>query len=159
MGRGLRHDVADEPMAAGRICLAHARHPATVPIHWHRIRPLARGGRRSPGVQLCANAHGTVHQLLDAIEEAALSAPYAGVHEVIRRLPCAVWAAFPGPERVVAYAGWKSYGLGFLNGRYAAHYRFWRTDGTPKLDDVPVFDDLLHAARWSRRWRREMERL
>jgi hypothetical protein len=143
----------------GRACLAHPGHDPAVPIHWHRIRPLARGGWRSHGVRLCANSHGIVHDLLDLIEDTAATARFASVHEVIRSLPEHTWASFPGAERVIAYAGWKAYGLGFLNGRYRAHYRFWRTDGTPKEPDVPVFDDLVHAARWSKRWRREMERL
>lgn len=142
-----------------RPCLVHPGHAEAVPIQSHRMRPLARGGRVSPTVQLCANAHGLVHDLLDELEETALTVPFATVHEVIRYLPSKVWADFPARVRVIAYSGWKVYGLGFLNGRYVVHHRYWRTDGTPREPDVPMFADLVHAARWSRRWRREMGRL
>jgi hypothetical protein len=142
-----------------RVCLAHPEHSATVPIQLHRVRPLARGGWASKSVQLCANAHGTVHALLDEIEDLAVTTPYASVHEVVRALPRQTWADFPPAARLIAYHGWKSYGIGFLNGRYAAHHRYWRTDGTAKTPGVPMFADTMHAARWSRRWSRELERL
>lgn len=57
------------------------------------------------------------------------------------------------------FHGWESYGLGFLNGRYATLFKLWRTDGTPKQEGVPLFVDLGHAARWSRRWRKELDAL
>lgn len=146
-------------MIRGRVCLAHPSHPCQVPIEVHHVRPVARGGMGTATVQLCANAHGTVHHLLDAIEDQALVSPYATVLEVIRNLPRDVWASYPGAERVIAYRGWQAYGLGFLGNRYATHYRLWLTDGHPRIPDVPVFTDIAHAARWSRRWRRELERL
>ncbi len=43
-----------------------------------------------------------------------------------------------------------------LDGMFATAYRLWRTDGTPKEDGVPLFADLGHAARWSKRWRKEL---
>jgi hypothetical protein len=143
----------------GRACLAHPAHAEVVPIQVHRMRPLARGGQASPTVRLCANAHALVHDLLDELEETALTVPYATVHEVVRYLPPKVWADFPAEVRAIAYSGWKAYGLGFLNGRYVVHHHYWRTDGTPKEPEVPAFADLVHAARWSRRWRKELGRL
>ncbi len=146
-------------MPVGRFCLAHAEHPGPVPIEVHHVRPVARGGQGTRTVQLCANAHGLVHALLDEIETCAVASPYATVHEVIRALPRAMWAGYDGRIRVIAYRGWQGYGLGFLGHRYDTHHRLWRTDGTPKVPDVPHFTDVAHAARWSRRWRRELERL
>lgn len=141
------------------VCLAHPGHDCRVRIHRHHLRPAVRGGERSPTVPLCSSAHASVHDLLDVIEDAAASARFATVHEVVRGLPAEVWSAFPGRERVVAYYGWKQYGLLFLNGRYAAHHRFWRSDGSPRLPDVPPFEDRVIAARHSRRWARELARL
>jgi hypothetical protein len=146
-------------MPQGRVCLAHDSHPAPVPIHLHHVQPVARGGHRSQTVQVCANAHGAVHALLDEIEAHATASPYATVHEVIRALPHGVWASYEGRVRYIAYKGWQLYGLGFLNGRYTVHHRLWNTAGEPKRADVPVFSDIRHAARWSKRWRRELERL
>jgi hypothetical protein len=143
----------------GRDCLVHPGHDWPVPIEGHHVRPLVRGGGDSQVVDLCANAHGRVHHLLDEIEAVAEASPYATVGEVLRTLPTDIWQAFAATERAIAYHGWQAYGLGFLNGRYATAYRFWRTDGSPKLANVPVFADLGHAARWSRRWRKEMEAL
>jgi hypothetical protein len=146
-------------MTQGRACLAHPDHLVPVPIEIHHVRPVARGGQDSITVTLCANAHGAVHALLDEIEARAVTSPYATVHEVIRALPREVWAGFEGRIRYIAYKGWQQYGLGFLNGRYAAHHRLWNTAGEARAHDVPEFRDIRHAARWSRRWRRELERL
>lgn len=140
----------------GRVCLAHPEHAPPVPIEIHHVRPVTRGGRGSLTVQLCANAHGQVHALLDQIEAVACSSPYATSREVIDHLPRALWAAYPGPVRVIAYKGWMLYGIGFVNGLYVARYRLWDTAGEPRLAGVPVYSDLMHAARWSRRWRREL---
>lgn len=107
-------------------------------------------------VSLCANAHGRVHVLLDEIEDTAAASPYATVGEVLRSIPGDLWPGFDAVERMIAFHGWETYGLGFLNGRYETAARLWRTDGAPKLPDVPLFVDLGHAARWSRRWRREL---
>lgn len=143
----------------GRDCLVHAEHDLPAPIHGHHVRPLVRGGGDSQVVSLCANAHGRVHRLLDEIEATAQACPFATVGEVLRTLPDDIWQAFPATERAIAYHGWQSYGLGFLNGRYATAYRLWRTDGTPKEPDTPLFVDLGHAARWSKRWRKELDAL
>jgi hypothetical protein len=67
-----------------------------------------------------------------------------------------LWASYPGAVRVIAYKGWLSYGIGFLGGVYDERYRLWDTAGRPRLDAVPQYADLMHAARWSRRWRREL---
>lgn len=143
----------------GRVCLAHPCHPDPVPIQIHTVRPVARGGQGTPTVQLCANAHGSVHALLEELEAYASVSPYATVAECIRLLPREVWSRFSTAERVIAYRGWQAYGLGYIGGRYASHARMWFTDGSPKMAGVPVFADLQHAARWSRRLRRELERL
>lgn len=140
----------------GRLCLAHPEHAPPVPIQIHHVRPLARGGRGTTTVQLCANSHGQVHDLLDRIEALAHASPYATVREVVDRLPRNIWAAYPGAVRVVAYKGWVTYGIGFLGGIYDERHRLWTTDGEPRMAGVPVYADLLHAARWSRRWRREL---
>lgn len=153
-------------MTRGRVCIAHD-HDDPVPIVFHRIRPLARGGYGTHTVQLCANGSSSVHSLLDSIEDHAVASRYRTTDEVVRTLPRAVWASYGGPERVIAYRAWAGdrrrdlpgYGLGFLNGRYVIHYRHWRTDGTPKQAGTPMFSDIGHAARWSRRWNREMGRL
>lgn len=146
-------------MGLGRVCLAHAEHLQRVPIEYHHVRPVARGGQGSATVQLCPNAHAAVHDLLDAIEDVAVASPYATVDEVIRSLPCGTWASYEGAVRVIAYRGWQTYGLGFLGERYRLHYRLWTTRGVPRMADVPAFTDVAHAARWSRRWRRTLERL
>lgn len=143
----------------GRDCLVHTEHDQPVPIQPHHVRPLARGGGDSQMVPLCANAHGRVHVLLDQIEATAEASPYATVGEVLRTLPDDVWQVFPATERAIAYHGWQAYGLGFLNGRYAAAYRLWRTDGSPRQPNTPMFADLGHAARWSKRWRKELDAL
>lgn len=142
-------------MTLGRACLVHPEHDDPVPIEDHHVRPLPRGGRGS-AVRVCANAHGRIHALLDDIEDRAAVSPYATVDEILRHLPTETWAGYTVIERAVAYRGWQAYGLGFLNGRYADAYRMWRTDGTPKHPDVPMYADLLHAARWSKKWRREL---
>jgi hypothetical protein len=150
----------------GRLCLAH-EHSAPAPIVFHSLRPLPRGGRGTRTVQLCVNGSAEVYQLLDLIEDRAMTSPFSTSVEVVRNLPRDVWAAYGGPERVIAYRAWAGdrrrdvtgYGTAFLNGRYAIHYRHWRTDGSPKQAGVPMFSDIGHAARWSRRWRRELESL
>lgn len=123
------------------------------------MQPRARGAVAAPTVWLCANAHGAVHALLDQIEDHALVSPYATVLEVLQTLPDHVWSRYTPAARGIAYHGWRMYGLAFMGGRYSIHYRFWRTDGSPRTPETPVFADLRHAARWSRRWRRELERL
>lgn len=97
-----------------------------------------------------------MHALLEGIEATARASPFRTVAEVLRSLPDDIWSAYDVTERAVAYRGWQAYGLGFMNGRYETAYRYWRTDGSPKGPGVPHFDDLFHAARWSRRWRREL---
>jgi hypothetical protein len=140
----------------GRTCLVHTEHPDHVPIEAHHIRPVPRGGETSQVLNICANAHGRVHALLEEIEATAVASPYATVGEVLRSIPNDLWPGFDVTERMIAFHGWEAYGLGFLNGRYDNAYRLWRTDGTPKQSDVPLFADLGHAARWSRRWRKEL---
>jgi len=140
----------------GRVCLAHADHDDAVPIEYHHVRPVARGGRGWPTVQLCANAHGQVHALLDEIEALAIVSPFATTRDVIDTLPRNVWAGYSGPVRVIAYKGWLTYGLGFMNQVYAERYKLWTSAGVPKVAGVPVYADLGHAARWSRRWRKEL---
>jgi len=148
--------LANRAIVLGRECLAHREHDEPVPVERHHVRPRTRGGGDSQTVQLCANAHGRVHALLDGIEDVAVASPFAVVDEVLRSLPRDIWQAYSVIERAIAYRGWQAYGLGFLNGRYESGYRMWRTDGTPKARDIPHFNDLYHAARWSRRWRREL---
>lgn len=50
----------------GTGCAVH-RHREQVPLQVHHIHPLGRGGADVPDnrVTLCANAHGSVHALLD----------------------------------------------------------------------------------------------
>lgn len=143
----------------GRECLVHAEHDEPVPIEQHHVRPLARGGGEGQSVGVCANSHGRIHYLLDDLESFAASSPYATVDEVARSVPDRTWETYTPTERVIALRGWNAYGLGFLNGRYRTAYDLWRTDGTPKHDGVPLFADLGHAARWSRRWRKELDAL
>jgi hypothetical protein len=140
----------------GRDCFVHAEHDQPQPIQEHHVRPMSRGGVDSQVLRMCANAHGRVHRLLDEIEAVALASPYATTDEIIRTLPEGIWKVFTVEERAVAYHGWQAYGLGFLNGRYGVSFDLWRTDGTPKHASVPHFSDLTHAARWSRRWRRQL---
>jgi hypothetical protein len=142
----------------GRVCIVHPEHDEPVPIERHRVRPGSRGGGDA-AIQLCANAHGRVHALLDEIEDRAVASPFATTDEVLRGLPSGLWSGYTVIERQIAYRGWLAYGLGFLNGRYATAYRYWRTDGTPKTDDAPMFADLHHAARWSKKWRRELREM
>jgi hypothetical protein len=140
----------------GRVCLAHPEHHPAVPIEQHHVQPRARGGIGTATVQLCANAHGQVHALLDDIEAVAVSSPYALMREVVDNLPRSVWAAYPGPVRVIAYKGWLTYGAGFIDGLHAERYRLWTTAGRPRAADVPAYHELEHAARWSKRWRKEL---
>jgi hypothetical protein len=132
----------------------HPEHAEPVPIEIHYVRPRTRGGGESQRVTLCANAHGRVHALLEEIEAFAMTSPFRTTGEVLRHLP--VWSEYDVTERAIAYHGWMAYGLGFLNKRYATAHAYWRTDGTPKGPDIPQFDDLGHAARWSKKWRREL---
>lgn len=143
-------------MTLGRVCLAHPDHHPAVPIEQHHVRPVARGGVGSATVQLCANAHGLVHALLDEVEAAAVSSPFALAREVVNRLPRGVWALYPGAVRVIAYKGWLTYGAAFIDGLHAERYRLWTTAGAPKAAGVPAYNELEHAARWSRRWRKEL---
>lgn len=143
----------------GRVCLAHADHPVPVPIEHHHVRPVCRGGQGTRTIQLCANAHGAVHDLLNEIEELAYRSPFAVVDEIVRNLPRSVWAGYEGPVRVIAYKGWRAYGNAFLTGVYTAEFRLWDSAGQAKRAGVPAYSETLHAARWSRRWRRHLERL
>lgn len=140
----------------GRDCLVHTEHDDPVPIVSHHVRPQARGGGDSQIIRLCANAHGRVHSLLDDVEDYASSSPFATVDEVLTSMPASAWIVYTPTEKVIAIRGWQTYGNGFLNGMYATAYRLWRTDGSPRDDGTPLFADLGHAARWSRRWRREL---
>lgn len=140
----------------GRDCLVHPEHDEPVPIERHHVRPQPRGGGDAQTIGLCANAHGRVHFLLDDLEDFAVSSPYATVDEVVTSVPGAIWETFAPIERKIAIRGWHTYGNAFLNGMYATAYQHWRTDGTPKQDGTPLFADLGHAARWSKRWRREL---
>lgn len=151
--------VAGRAIMLGRVCLVHPEHDEPVPIEDHHVRPRPRGGGDSQTVRLCANAHGRVHALLDEIEAVALSSPFAVVDEVLRSLPDVTWQRFTVTERGIAYQGWRSYGLPFIQRRYATAFRLWRTDGTAKEPATPHFDNLYHAARWSRRWRQELDAL
>lgn len=151
--------LAVRAVRLGRVCLAHSEHDEPVPIELHHVRPRPRGGGDGQQVQVCANAHGRIHALLDDIEATAKSSPYSTWGEVLRHMPEEMWSAYSVIERAIAYHGWQSYGLGFVGGRYETSYRYWRTDGTPRLPEVPHFNDLYHAARWSRRWRRELDAL
>lgn len=139
----------------GRDCVVHA-HGEAVPIEEHHVRPLARGGGESQFVQLCSNAHGRVHYLLEDLEGYAISSPHSTASEVARSVPSGMWDDFTEMEQLIALRGWQAYGNGFVNGMYATAYRLWRTDGTPKLPDTPPFADLGYAARWSKKWRREL---
>ena len=143
-------------MLIGRVCLAHREHVAAVPIEVHHIRPQTRGGVGSATVQLCANAHGLVHDLLDQIEAQAKASPFALVDEVIRTMPKEIWARYPGAVRVIAYRGWQLYGLAFIGGMYEPEYRNWGTSGAAKQANVPAYAETRHAARWSRRWAKEL---
>lgn len=143
----------------GRECLVHTEHDEPVPIVQHHVRPLTRGGGESQSVGVCANSHGRIHCLLDDLESFAAASPYATVDEVARSVPDRTWETYTATERVIALRGWNAYGLGFLNGMYTTAFQLWRTDGTPKQDGVPLFADLGHAARWSRRWRKELDAL
>lgn len=151
--------LAGRAVMLGRECVVHAEHDEKVPIAAHFVRPRPRGGGECQLIALCANAHGRVHYLLDGIEAYAAACPYATPDEVLTQLPPHVWTGFTESERMIAYRGWESYGLSFLNGRYLNAFRWWSTDGKPKQPDVPHFADLLHASRWSRKWRRELNEL
>jgi hypothetical protein len=143
----------------GRECMVHKKHDEKVPVEPHYVRPRPRGGGDSQALTVCANAHGRIHYLLDSIEGYAVSCPYATPSEVLRYLPAHVASGFNDMEQVIASRGWMSYGLGFLNGRYSNAYRWWATDGSAKEDEVPHYDELFHASRWSRKWRRELNEL
>lgn len=143
-------------MSLGRVCLAHPDHHPAVPIDLHHVHPRARGGRDGQAVQLCANAHGQVHALLDDIEAHAVSSPFATTREVVDRLPRNVWADYSGPVRLIAYKGWLAYGLGFLNGMYAEQFRHWTSAGVPKSAGVPHFADREYAR--TPRWRQALAR-
>lgn len=140
----------------GRDCTVHDEHDEPVPIEKHHVRPLARNGGDSQQIRLCANAHGRVHFLLDDLEDFAVSSPHSTASEVASSVPGTLWATFSEMERLVALRGWYLYGNGFTNGMYATAYRLWRTDGSPKVAEAPAFVDLGHAARWSRKWRKEL---
>jgi hypothetical protein len=143
----------------GRECLVHRAHDNPVPIEAHHVRPLPRGGGESQVISLCANAHGRVHMLLDGIETYAVACPYATSAEVLARLPAHVTSGYDSTEKMIAARGWETYGMAFLNGRYSAAFRWWATNGSAKVDNVPHFSDLFHASRWSRKWRRELRNM
>jgi hypothetical protein len=143
----------------GRDCTVHDEHAQDVPIEKHHVRPLPRGGAESQAIRMCSNAHGRVHFLLDDLEQFAVSSPHATASEVAASVPGAIWGGFTEMERLIALRGWELYGNAFINGIYATAFRLWRTDGTPKEESTPLFADLRHAARWSRKWRRELDAL
>lgn len=140
----------------GRDCFVHPEHDRDEPIQGHHVRPATRGGGDSQTLRLCANAHGRVHYLLDRLEDYAVASPFATVDEVVASIPADIWQLFTGGERSLVIHGWGTYGNAFLNGMYETAYRLWRTDGTPKDETTPHFADLGLAARWSRRWRKEL---
>lgn len=61
----------------GTGCAVH-RHRELVPLNVHHIHPLGLGGRDVPAnrVTLCANAHYSVHALLDLMLDAAGPVPW-----------------------------------------------------------------------------------
>ena len=67
-----------------------------------------------------------------------------------------IWARYPGAIRVIAYKGWQMYGLGFIGGMYEPQAAHWTTSGEAKHANVPSYPEIRHAARWSRRWAREL---
>jgi hypothetical protein len=52
----------------GTVCAVH-RHLTLVPLQVHHVHPLGRGGPDVPAnrVTVCANAHGSIHALLDLL--------------------------------------------------------------------------------------------
>lgn len=143
----------------GSGCALH-EHRVLVPLEPWLARPVSRGGRADgPGVWLCAQARATAFDLLERIESQALAHPGSTAREVIRDLPERVWSIYPVPERGIAYQAWITYGNAFLAGVYREEFRCWRTDGRPKLPDMPNYEDLARVASWPRRLRRRLAKL
>lgn len=69
--------------AMGVSCVAH-RHNSMVPIERHHVWPLGDGGSNTKEniVPLCANAHGSVHYLIDLCRK---HGSYTAIPWTIRR--------------------------------------------------------------------------
>jgi hypothetical protein len=52
----------------GTTCLVHV-HDGWVPLEWHHVWPLGDGGPdvRQNKIRVCANAHYSIHAMLDAL--------------------------------------------------------------------------------------------
>lgn len=140
----------------GTGCALH-RHRDLVPLEPYRLHPATRGGRDdAPALWLCANSHAMIHDLLERIEALTLAHPGFTAREVIRDLPRRIWEIYPAAERGVAYRSWLTYGDAFVVGAYREEFRCWRTDGRPKLPDLPNHADLRRMASWPRRLRKRL---
>lgn len=83
--------------AMGQTCQAH-KHHSMVPIEIHHIWPLGDGGPNIAAnrVPLCANAHGSVHYLIDLCRK---HGSYTAVPWTLRR-------QFGFTVRQLALLGW-----------------------------------------------------
>jgi len=133
-------------MARGTDCAIHS-HRTPVPQERHHLQPVSRRGETTDDnlALVCANAHGNIHYLLDAIEKAAVGL-MARVKEGDKRptytdaflaVPQAVVNTYSDGERKLARAGWRRYGADFMKGKLAREWTETTTMGIlrTELDD------------------------
>jgi hypothetical protein len=89
---------------AGQCRCVIGHRPAPAELHVHHIRPLARGGTRSPDneVWLCPTAHANVHELLREYER------HRGQPPRLR--------GYSRYTRALAAEGWRRYGADWSQG-------------------------------------------
>jgi hypothetical protein len=126
-----------------RSCVGHL-HQERTPLTLHHLRPMSRGGKHVIGntVWMCLNLHECVHTLLDEIEATAHVGTALDANQAILAVEENWRTSFSSVARGIAYRGWQLYGPEFLLGRWSRSYALWTSDGTPKRDGVPPYQDV-----------------
>lgn len=130
-------------MSRGRECAAHS-HRSAVAQERHHLQPKSRGGLdvATNMRTLCANAHGDVHYLLDAIEDQARQlGEGAQPIDAFTSIPAAVRRTYGAGVVRAALDGWARYGADYLAGKYARRAALWHTSGQPRATTVRMLGE------------------